>query len=369
VNFNNSELHLFIIWENARGFQDRILEDISDNVQIIEVIEMVWSDKNYSSNLTRFYGQKLPDKSFKEKHCGKGPFLLVLCRDEVPRYEERDTVSRNIERVNTKMFDLKQRYRGWTGGGHKVHATNSPKETEHDLALLLGINYQDYEQKNYITWDGKIERVARDLSGADGWTSASELFYILNACERYVVLRNFEELPEQATLNGHDDIDFLVMDYSNFVFLLNGRKVFNKSYRVHYSIVIKGVEVLCDVRYVGDNYFDRCWQEDILKKRVLYNQFYVPDTEDLKYSVLYHALIHKSLIAEDYKVKLRHWFLNTELKSLRNYLALYMDEKRYKYTEPTDLSVYFNRKEVSFRRMVFYKVLKVKKIIRTLANA
>ena len=39
----------------------------------------------------------------------------------------------------------KEKFRDLTGGGHKIHSTNSPLETNHDLTLLLGINYNDYE--------------------------------------------------------------------------------------------------------------------------------------------------------------------------------------------------------------------------------
>ena len=43
-----------------------------------------------------------------------------------------------MRRVNTRVLAAKQRYRGWTGGGHRVHASIDPAEAARDLFLLLG---------------------------------------------------------------------------------------------------------------------------------------------------------------------------------------------------------------------------------------
>ncbi len=40
--------------------------------------------------------------------------------------------------VNVRMFDAKQRYRDWNGGGHRVHSTIEAKETDHNLFFILG---------------------------------------------------------------------------------------------------------------------------------------------------------------------------------------------------------------------------------------
>jgi len=361
-----SEAHLFIIWKNARYKQEDILSIIDNKLRIVEVFDLEWSDKYFSSNMTRFYGQKLPDRSFKEKHCGKGAFLLVICEDKSPVYSDRDTISRDIESVNANIFDLKQHFRSLTGGGHKIHATNNPMETNHDLTLLLGINVVDYNIQERPSWNKEIVSLKKDLIGHSGWESLESFFYALNACEEYVVLRNFEGLPDQATLEGHDDIDFLVKNYNNFQFLLNGKKVFNKKYRVHYELTIANSKVLCDIRYIGDNYYDKKWQENILSTKRLLRGFYIPESTNHQMSVLYHALIHKKNIAGDYLTKLRTWF-NTDSKiELTAKLNDYMKKYDYNYTEPDDLTVFYNKTEQTYSRKLFYAFINFKTFIKKL---
>ena len=42
-----SELHLFIIWKNALNKKQVILDDIKKHFEIIEVYEVLWSNKEY----------------------------------------------------------------------------------------------------------------------------------------------------------------------------------------------------------------------------------------------------------------------------------------------------------------------------------
>ena len=135
------ELHLMIIWKNALSKKEEILKDLENNFKIRNKYYINWSKKNYSKNLSRFYGTALPDGCDKETHCGRGKFLLLILEDENPKYEERLT-SHGNEVVNVNMFDKKTEYRKLTGGGHKIHATNNEDETNHDLTLLLGKNIE-----------------------------------------------------------------------------------------------------------------------------------------------------------------------------------------------------------------------------------
>ena len=104
--------------------EDRILADISRHVEIVAKVELAWPG-DATECFGRFYGAKLQAAAGKTAQCGGGPFLLVVVRDAKPRYGWRET-SRGSELVNLRMFAMKSRYRAWTGGGHKVHTTNSP---------------------------------------------------------------------------------------------------------------------------------------------------------------------------------------------------------------------------------------------------
>ena len=122
-----NEIHIVLIWEKGLHKLDQILYDIKNSFDILEVKKVIWNNKFFSSNLTRFYGQNLPDGSFKEKHCGSGPFVSIVLRDNNPVYAKRQT-SKGKALVNAAIFDKKSMYREWTGGGHKIHASNNLSE-------------------------------------------------------------------------------------------------------------------------------------------------------------------------------------------------------------------------------------------------
>ena len=75
TNANRPELHLFIVWHNALTDAPAIVQDMSAHFTIKRVYAITWSDAQFPENLSRFYGQKLPRDSYKEVHCGRGPFL------------------------------------------------------------------------------------------------------------------------------------------------------------------------------------------------------------------------------------------------------------------------------------------------------
>lgn len=331
------ELHLVIVWNRARYKQDEILADIKKKFKILNCYEIEWSDTCVANNFTRFYGVNLPNGSFKEVESGRGKFLLLTLLDENPVYETRKT-SRGEEIVNSNMFDAKMLYRSWTGGGHKIHATNSIQETNHDLTLLLGVSYDDYLKSAPMEWDGNIKEFKRDLAGAWGWKSLQEFFYVLNNTIEYVVLRNFEYLPNKNKSDEHGDIDLLVANFENARYIANARNVFDEPFRVHCECSIGGIPVRFDFRYVGDNYYCERWEKDILRNRILErNLFYVPCEIDYKYSLLYHALVQKTKLSEDYRRKLVKYFDCVHIGVIESFF----DAKGYEFVEPIDASVFY----------------------------
>ena len=222
------ELHLFIIWENARNKQEEIIKDIKENFEIINIYDICWSKDKFSNNLSRFYGTNLPKGSGKEQHCGNGNFLLIIIKDLKPEYTERMT-SKGSKIVNINMFDKKEKYRQWTGGGHRIHATNDEIETNHDITLLLGKNVKDYLKENNTEWDGKVINIANDLLGSNGWKTVNEMFYALNNCTNYAILRNYESLPDEIYENEHNDIDLICESMEDTAYILNAKPVFKEN--------------------------------------------------------------------------------------------------------------------------------------------
>ena len=54
------ELHLFILWQNALEKANAIVADMQSRFTIRRVFAVHWSEQHFSSNMSRFYGQKLP---------------------------------------------------------------------------------------------------------------------------------------------------------------------------------------------------------------------------------------------------------------------------------------------------------------------
>lgn len=344
------ELHLFILWQNARDQEKSILADIKKKFEVLRVFEIQWSREKFSENLTRFYGTNLPPRSGKELHVGTGPFLLVVVKDINPIYDHHET-SRGPELVNSNVFLSKCAHRELTGGGHKIHATNSKKEFEHDIVLLLGLNTHDFVRR-YGKPSKFTIKLKRDLVGADGWESLAQLFYVLNATITYVVLRNYEPLPEAYYAEEHGDIDILVENYENTNMILRSEPVFSENYRVHKKVRVAEEDVLFDVRYLGDDYYTYDWERQILDRRSMYEgKFYVPSENDHFYSLMYHALVHKPEVKQDYIETLEEFsgiaLFNQDDNLVDSGVAIvelarFLARKKYTITTPIDHSVFFN---------------------------
>jgi hypothetical protein len=335
------ELHLFIIWSNARYKEAEILSDMASRFKILGIHTVTWEKSHFSANLTRFYGENLPPHSNKEKLCGNGPFTLVVVLDENPLYRTRMT-SKGPKVVNVNLFDSKEMYRHWTGGGHMIHGTNSDAEVRHDLVLLTGLSKDDYLKK--------AEEAGTTLSGSFGsmpgeesWRDMNQLLYVLNETVEYVVLRNFNGLFSDYNKSIHGDVDILTSNRYLARLALNAKPVHRSKRRVQHIVKIGDGGTYFDIRYVGDNYYCKAWEKEILEKRHLTSEgYYRTDDENFAYSLLYHALVQKPKIADDYKETFRSLFPGKDEKELKQILLEYLRKHGYKMNEPFDYTVYFN---------------------------
>jgi len=362
----DSELHLIVLWANARYKESEILDDIKTHVDIMDAYDVHWSCDCVADNFSRFYGTNLPKNSYKEQECGTTGFLLLVVRDNNPKYEMTET-SRGHEYVNVNIFELKQKYRKWTGGGHKIHTTNSVVETNHDSALLLGLNYDDLKKSLSKEWDGKIKTIQRDITGARGWKDLNEFFYILNATTDYVVLRGFEDLEQTLNSSDHGDIDIMVKDYDATRWIVGGEKHFPE-HRPHYLISMGDKQVYIDLWDISNGYHDKKWDNNIFDTIEYYNDvIHVPNTENYFYMLIYHCLINKQIIASDYYAKIYDLFVklgfNTKynIKKYTSPFDLYfqlligfMSDNNYTFTKPNDHAVYFSDKLTKFNKYKEY---------------
>lgn len=349
-------LHDLIVWPNAILFKEAILSDLQSEFSIIATILIRWDENRWYDNYRVFYSkswQGFPAAKLqmaitnKAQHCGTGDFLLVVFKDDAPEISLAQT-SDGMTYVNGRVLSKKKEYRQLTGGGHLIHTSNDEVETDRDLALLLGLDI-----KTFLNQVGDNERfeghLCRNCSGVDGYDSLASFFYLLNHSVRYCVLRNFEELPDCPYGQGHQDIDLLVENLAFLVNLTSAKPISGATDRVDYSIRIGGEEIPFDFRYVGDNYYDPAWEKNILEHRVLERDaFYVPGTEDLYYSLLYHAYVQKLQVKPDYLTKLSRYgravglVFNPDEQEVMRQLDAFLEKSGYEFIKPKDTSVVYN---------------------------
>lgn len=369
------EVHLFILWENSQYRKDEIMKDISESFEILRIYKVTWSKEKFSENLSRFYGTNLPDGSYKEQHCGTGPFLLIIVKSNNNKYEIRST-SKGDKVVNALMFDKKTYYRDLTGGGHKVHATNDIVEVNHDLTLLLGKSTNDFLKEHPSDWDGNIIEIEQDLFGAYKWNSPSEMFYALNNTTRYALLRNYENLPEDIYLNDHNDIDLICDSTVDCAYVLNAKKVFQEDYRVHYVTKVEDRNAFFDLRFLSDNYYCKELEEKLLEDRVFNEKgFYTINNKYYFYTLLYHAVLHKKSFAEDYKKRLItmnneiNFDSNSKLDECLNILQKWLIQNEYYVTIPEDRTVLFNYENAGKLSKLVYRNEQVIKELKNNINS
>ena len=188
-----------------------------------------------------------------------------------------------------------------------------------------------------------------------GWNSFEDFIAAANTRCNWIVLRNFEFLPENFFENDKD-VDVLCDNLSEFVETMQLTK---RSWGIAaYETYINNRKVPFDVRVIGDGYYDKLWQYKMLENKLLTDRS-VPRMNDSDYffSLIYHSTLQKENIKAEYK----HRLLNlaqtlgmdeilrrtTEDEShLIRILSDFMISNHYAYTRPLDENVFNNKKHV-----------------------
>lgn len=220
------ELQLFMIWQNGRKFEEKIINDIATKYEIIRIFEINWPEDQFARNLSRFYGKRIPKGHKKEKECGTGGFLLIVTYDHNPNYCLDDR--HPVEGCNSNAVHDKYAYRKLFGGGWLVHASDNLSEMKENLLFLLGLTPEEFIKKYPLPWDGKYIILKQDMIGAKG-------------------LRNTSDLERFARKIGHTHIHAygrnLVLATNNLTKvsrLLNLRKQFGLFKSATYTVDIAG---------------------------------------------------------------------------------------------------------------------------------
>lgn len=143
--------------------------------------------------------------------------------------------------------------------------------------------------------------------------------YMNDISFKYVVLRNFDNLPYDIQLGDHSDLDLLVYDYQHFMEIFPQAKPEFPYPRVRTKIPIGDSYIYLDVRHVGDDYYPEEFERAILETRELNPRgFYTPDAVHHRVALAYHAVHHKNGISKDY----RRWLGDSKVQDLLDALQM-----------------------------------------------
>ena len=320
-----AEQHLFVDWtchHDETALRQKF-DAVGLQVTAVLLREALSSPR---TTMVRFYRLQ-PEQWSASDVRGTVPFRLFLLTDPSPRYLPRLT-TKGTRRVNTNVFDMKTDLRRHGTTAHPVHATDNIQETKDNLAAL-GLRESHYQRR---TFDSLVH-----------------VFHTLNAVPglQWLVLRNFEEMPTYALQDDHQDIDLLVSDfYATKAALdadaaVDSHRLEDGGYRVLQTVMMGGVPTLFDFRHVGDQYYDRAFQVDMLQQRRRYQMFYVPTRENHLFSLLYHSLVHKRVLSPTYERVFSRYGLPLNRQWLRELLNRFMQARGYAYVRPEPSVGYF----------------------------
>jgi hypothetical protein len=351
------DLHMFVLWESAREQWPVIVQDIARHFTLLDIRHITWPTSQVDDNFLRLYGsppQGGTGTHFKRKEIvGAGTFAVVTVEDPAPRYIYDRTFSKKVELVNRAIVEAKARYRSWTGGGFRVHSSNSLGEFFRDMTLLVGAEELTRLLARVEPYAAEPAITAASLAGADGWPNLRALFEHLVRAVDCMVLRNFEQLPT-ALSAGDADVDALCRSPHDVAAIANATVRVDANGKFACETLVGGAALQMDLRFVGDGYYDAAWQGDMLARSQLHHGcVVVPSPQDHFFSLLYHAKLHKRAVKPAYGPRLTALaralglpaYGNTDLTQedeASGLLAGFLAASHYRLNMPLDVWVDFN---------------------------
>lgn len=127
--------------------------------------------------------------------------------------------------------------------------------------------------------------------------SVRQLFSFMNDVSfPYVVLRNWENLPDDVAVGAHSDLDLLVYDRAHFLEIFPMAKAEHPLPRARYSVPVSDSHIFLDVREAGDGYYPQDLCQAILEHRELSERaFFTPSPQHFRVALAYHAVHHKGV--------------------------------------------------------------------------
>jgi len=149
---------------------------------------------------------------------------------------------------------------------------------------------------------------------------------------QYVVLRNWENLPDSVELGDHSDLDLLVYDYQHFLEIFPDAKAEFPFPRVRHKLAIGDSYIFMDIRHIGDGYYPADFEQAILDTREWNPKgFYTPNPIHFRVALAYHVVHHKNGFSDNYRVHLGDVTIKELLQALK--------DSNVGWVSPTDKSV------------------------------
>lgn len=125
--------------------------------------------------------------------------------------------------------------------------------------------------------------------------SLRQFFNYLNGVAfPYVVLRNWEPLPDGVEFGDHSDLDLLVYDLEHFREIIPEARPEYPYPRVRFKLQVGNEHIFLDVRHVGDGYYPTEFEEAILETREWNDKgFFTPNPIHHRIALAYHVAHHK----------------------------------------------------------------------------
>ena len=88
--------------------------------------------------------------------------------------------------VNVNIFDKKIEYRKIAEGGQRIHASNSEKESNRNIGLILNKSIKDFNEENK-----DIKEIHSDLIGSKTMGQFRTIFYYSKSIIRLCCIKEF----------------------------------------------------------------------------------------------------------------------------------------------------------------------------------
>jgi hypothetical protein len=111
----------------------------------------------------------------------------------------------------------------------------------------------------------------------------------------YVVLRNWENLPEAVELGPHSDLDLMVYNLDHWQEIYPDAQRVHPAPRVQFRVPIGDSYILVDARSPMDRYYPEQFAQRVLEFRQRSPRgFFIPDPDAFRIALAYHCVHHKN---------------------------------------------------------------------------